>query len=79
MEIIESAGLLIADPTLGIRNVYYEIDYLMRLKKGKERSLDNFILIADSSRGDQDLEKDIAFNLKPWQQLRFDNTIDLEQ
>ena len=78
LEVIESAGLLIADLTLGNRNVYHEIGYLMGLNRGQGKPHDNFILIADSSRGDE-LEKDIAFNLKPWQQLRFDSTIDLEQ
>ena len=78
LEVIESAGLLIADLTLGNRNVYHEIGYLMGLNRGRGQPHNNFILIVDSSRGDE-LEKDVAFNLNPWQQLRFDSTIVLEK
>lgn len=79
LEVIESSGLLIADLTLGNRNVYHEVGYLMGLNQGRGREQNNFMLIADSSKGDEELEKDIGFNLKPWQQLRFENTTDLEQ
>lgn len=79
LKVIEGSGLLIADLTFGNRNVYHEIGYLMGLNRGKGLDQDNFILIADKqSRGDE-LEKDIGFNLKSWQQLRFESTRQLEE
>ena len=79
LKVIEDSGLLIADLTLGNRNVYHEVGYLMGLNQGRGREQDNFILIGDRSRGDEELERDIGFNLKPWQQLRFQSTTELEQ
>lgn len=79
LKVIEGSGLLIADLTFGNRNVYHEIGYLMGLNRGKGLEQDNFILIAaKSTRGDE-LEKDIGFNLKSWQQLRFESTRQLEE
>lgn len=79
LKVIEGSGLLIADLTFGNRNVYHEIGYLMGLNRGKGLEHDNFILIADKiTRGDE-LESDIGFNLKSWQQLRFDSTRQLEE
>ncbi len=78
LKVIEGSGLLIADLTFGNRNVYHEIGYLMGLNRGKGLLHDNFILIADKNcRGDE-LESDIGFNLKSWQQLRFKSTTQLE-
>ncbi len=79
LKIIEGTGLLIADLTFGNRNVYHKIDYLMGLNQGKGHPQKNFILIADKhTRGDE-LEQDIGFNLKNWQQFRFDSTRQLEE
>ncbi|MYA95644.1 MAG: hypothetical protein F4X91_04455 [Nitrospinae bacterium] len=79
LELIEGSGLLVADLTFGNRNVYHEIGYLMGLNRGQGLEQDNFILIADmNTRGDE-LESDIGFNLKSWQQLRFESTLQLEE
>ncbi len=79
LKIIEGSGLLIADLTFGNRNVYHEIGYLMGLNRGKGLDQDNFILIADKKTRGDELEKDIGFNLKSWQQWRFDSTRQLEE
>lgn len=79
LEIIEGTGLMIADLTFGNRNVYHEIGYLMGLNRGRGLNQENFILIADEEiRGDE-LETDIGFNLKSWQQLRFSSTSQLKE
>ena len=83
LELIEGSGLLIADLTFGNRNVYHEIGYLMGLNRGKgsEKGVeqDNFILIADKQARGDELESDIGFNLRNWQQLRFESTRQLEE
>ena len=79
LELIEGCGLLIADLTYGNRNVYHEIGYLMGLNRGKGLAQENFILIADKKTRGAELESDIGFNLKSWQQLRFDSTRQLEE
>jgi hypothetical protein len=78
LKVIEGSGLLIADLTFGNRNVYHEIGYLMGLNRGNGREQDNFILIADKQVRGEELEGDIGFNLKSWQQLRFASTRQLE-
>jgi len=78
LKVIEGSGLLIADLTFGNRNVYHEIGYLMGLNRGKGLEQENFILIADRKTRGKELESDIAFNLKSWQQLRFESTRQLE-
>jgi hypothetical protein len=78
LKIIEGSGLLIADLTFGNRNVYHEIGYLMGLNRGKGLEQENFILIADKKTRGDELESDIGFNLKSWQQLRFESTRQLE-
>lgn len=79
LKVIEGCGLLIADLTFGNRNVYHEIGYLMGLNRGKGQGQDNFILIADKRTRGAELESDIGFNLKSWQQLRFESTRQLEE
>jgi len=79
LRVIEGTGLLIADLTFGNRNVYHELGYLMGLNRGKGLGQDNFILIADKKERGEELEKDIGFNLKSWQQLRFESTRELEE
>ena len=78
-KVIEGSGLLIADLTFGNRNVYHEIGYLMGLNRGKGLEQGNFILIADKKTRGDELESDIGFNLKNWQQLRFESTRQLEE
>lgn len=79
LKVIEGSGLLIADLTFGNRNVYHEIGYLMGLNRGRGLVHDNFILIADKKTRGSELESDIGFNLKSWQQLRFESTRQLEE
>lgn len=79
LKVIEGCGLLIADLSFGNRNVYHEIGYLMGLNRGKGQAQENFILIADKKARGAELESDIGFNLKSWQQLRFDSTRQLEE
>ena len=78
LNVIEGSGLLIADLTFGNRNVYHEIGYLMGFNRGKGLEQDNFIFIADKKARGEELESDIGFNLKGWQQLRFESTRQLE-
>jgi hypothetical protein len=79
LKVIEGSGLLIADLTFGNRNVYHEIGYLMGLNRGKGLDQTNFILVADKKTRGDELESDIGFNLKNWQQLRFESTRQLEE
>lgn len=76
LHIIDGCGLLVADLTEGNKNVYHEVGFLMGLNQGKGQFNDNFILIADAKKiaGDAD----IGFNLRTWQQIRFDDTLDLK-
>lgn len=75
LSIIDGSGLLIADLTQGNKNVYHEVGFMMGLNKGGGGAQDNFVLIADQSKLSGD--KDIGFNLRAWQQLRFKDTLDL--
>lgn len=74
LKIIDGTGLLIADLTQGNKNVYHEVGFLMGLNHGKSGIQENFILIADSAVIN---DKDIGFNLRPWQQIRFSGTLEL--
>ena len=76
LSVIDGSGLLIADLTQGNKNVYHEVGYMMGLNQGKTGLQENFILIADSSLVK---DADIGFNLRPWQQCRFANTLELEE
>jgi len=51
----------------------------MGLNRGKGFEQDNFILIADQKTRGDELESNIGFNLKSWQQLRFESTRQLEE
>ncbi|AJY47629.1 hypothetical protein [Martelella endophytica] len=74
LSIIDGSGLLIADLTQGNKNVYHEVGFMMGLNKGRGGEQDNFILIADKTKI---TDKDIGFNLRAWQQIRFDGDLDL--
>ena len=74
LKVIEGSGLLVADLTFGNRNVYHEIGYLMGLNRGKGLEQDNFILIADTKARGEELESDIGFSLKSWQQSHQETT-----
>ena len=75
LRLIEGCGYLIADLTCGNKNVYHEIGYLMGLNEGKALHQDNFLLIHNSTIGDE--SKDIGFNLGAVRQIRASDTNDL--
>ena len=72
LRLIEDSGLLIADLTLGNKNVYHEIGYLMGLNQGKGLSHENFLLVHNASIGDS--KADIGFNISGIKQLRLNDT-----
>lgn len=72
LRLIEDSGLLIADLTLGNKNVYHEIGYLMGLNQGKGLSHENFLLVHNANIGDA--SADIGFNLSGIKQLRLNDT-----
>lgn len=74
LQIIDGCGLLIADLTQSNKNVYHEIGFLMGLNQGRGDPHENFVLIADAN---QVKDNTIGFNLRAWQQIRFNDTLDL--
>jgi hypothetical protein len=74
---IEDSGLLIADLTYGNKNVYHEVGYLMGLNRGRGVKQENFVLIV-RNQSEEQIEKDVGFNLKGVSQIRFKETINLE-
>lgn len=72
LRLIEDSGLLIADLTLGNKNVYHEIGYLMGLNQGKGLLHENFLLVHNASIGDS--KADIGFNISGIKQLRLNDT-----
>lgn len=77
LELLDNAGLLIADLTHGNKNVYHEIGYMMGLNRGRARQQSNFILIVDGTDQDR-VRRDVGFNLAEWQQIRFNDTLGLK-
>ncbi len=75
LKLIEESGLLIVDLTAKNVNVYQELGYLMGLNQGKGLKQENFILIKKQDKDSS--EGDVGFNIRPFQQLRFENTEDL--
>lgn len=76
LKVVNGCGLLIADLTQGNKNVYHEIGFLMGLNQGRTAAQDNFILLADNKQIQSDAA--IGFNLRHWQQVRFDDPLDLK-
>ena len=76
LQVVNGCGLLIADLTQGNKNVYHEIGFLMGLNQGRTAAQDNFILLADNQQIQSDAA--IGFNLRHWQQVRFDDPLDLK-
>lgn len=72
LRLIEDSGLLIADLTLGNKNVYHEIGYLMGLNQGKGLGHENFLLVHNASIGEA--KADIGFNISGIKQLRLNDT-----
>ncbi|WIM04673.1 MAG: hypothetical protein OHM77_08155 [Candidatus Nitricoxidivorans perseverans] len=77
LQVVDGCGLLIADLTQGNKNVYHEVGFLMGLNQGQAAPQDNFILLADAKQM-QNNDAAIGFNLRHWQQLRFDDPLDLK-
>ncbi len=76
LKVVHGCGLLIADLTQGNKNVYHEVGFLMGLNQGRTAAQDNFILLADNKQIQGDAA--IGFNLRHWQQVRFDDPLDLK-
>lgn len=76
LKVVNGCGLLIADLTQGNKNVYHEIGFLMGLNQGRTAAQDNFILLADNNQIQSDAM--IGFNLRHWQQVRFNDPLDLK-
>lgn len=74
LQVIDGCGVLIADLTQSNKNVYHEVGFLMGLNQGRGEPHENFILIADANKVE---DKTIGFNLRAWQQVRFNDTLDL--
>lgn len=75
LELIDGCGYLIADLTMGNKNVYHEVGYLMGMNIGKNKKQDNFIFVHNSSVSrDADFNKDVGFNLKAHKVLKVDDT-----
>jgi hypothetical protein len=77
--LINDCGLLLADITLGNKNVYHEIGYLMGLNKGTNSPQDNFILLHNKQVEGADFNADHCFNIKTYQVLLATDTNDLRQ
>lgn len=73
LELVNTSGLLIADLTHGNKNVYHEIGYLMGLNKAKGLEQHNFIFVLRNNQpANGDTDKEVGFNLRDWQQIRFE-------
>lgn len=77
LQVINDSGLLIADLSDKNINVYYEIGYLMGLNSGKQLSHENFILLMKNQDGET--ERNVGFDLRSWQQIRFTETTELRR
>ena len=61
---IEEKGYLIADLSLGNKNVYHEVGYLMGLNRGQKQKQENFLLVHNQSIENADFSQDVAFNIR---------------
>lgn len=77
LRLIEESGYLIADLTLGNKNVYHEVGYLMGLNQGKGLQHENFLLLHNGGIGDS--QTDVGFNLAAIKQLRVNDTNELRE
>lgn len=79
LELVEGCGYLIADLSLGNKNVYHEIGYLMGLNQGKFKKQNNFILLHNEKTADSNFKDDVGFNIKEYKVLKTDGTNDLRK
>lgn len=77
LSVIEGCGLLIADLSLGNKNVYHEIGYLMGLNQGKSLPQNNILLVLNKGLDGANFDKDVGFNLKATQVTVAKDTNDL--
>lgn len=77
LRLIEDSGLLIADLTHPNTNVYHEVGFLMGVNQGQQLAQENFILVM-RNQPNIDNDKRVGFNLRNWQQIRFDETHQLK-
>lgn len=75
--LINDCGFLIADISLGNKNVYHEIGYLMGLNNERNQHGDNFILIHNKGVSGAKLQNDLGFNINPLSVLRVTDTNEL--
>ena len=75
--LVEGCGYLIADLSLGNKNVYHEIGYLMGLNQGKLKKQNNFILLHNKKTVNSDFDTDVGFNLKEHKILQTNDTNNL--
>ena len=74
LELVKHCGLLVADLSLGNKNVYHEIGYLMGLNQGSNQKQDNFILVHNKQMDKSDFDKDVGFNISSYQVLTTNGT-----
>ncbi len=77
LKLIRDCGLLLADISLGNKNVYHEIGYLMGLNEEAKKLQDNFILFHNKGIEGADFDKDHGFNIKTYQVLLAEQENDL--
>lgn len=79
LRLVEGCGYLIADLSLGNKNVYHEIGYLMGLNQGKLKDQNNFILLHNKETKGSDFKTDVGFNINHYKVLTVDGTNDLRE
>jgi hypothetical protein len=64
LDLVRNCGLLIADLSLGNKNVYHELGYLMGVNEGAGLQQDNFILVHNKQTTENGFDSDVGFNVK---------------
>ena len=77
LQLINNTGLLIADISTGNINVYHEVGFLMGLNRAKGYEQENFVLLMRNQPNGK-TDASVGFNLRQWQQIRFDNGLQLK-